>query len=85
MKENEYGKHRTANERFYENGGVCPQTVLYEFASASPARTFVNPRIQKSAGALYESLRTTHYNQQIIRLKLTNNNLKYSTIWTFSI
>ena len=31
------------NERFYESGGVCPQTVLWEFGSLSPARTFVNP------------------------------------------
>jgi len=29
------------NERFYESGGVCPQIVLCEFASVSPARTFV--------------------------------------------
>ena len=41
------------NERFYESGGVCPQTVLCEFASASPARTFVSPRLHKAAGTLY--------------------------------
>jgi hypothetical protein len=37
------------NERFYESGGVCPQTVLCEFSSASPARTFVSPRLHKAA------------------------------------
>ena len=32
-----------ANERFHASGGVCPQTVLWEFGSLSPARTFVEP------------------------------------------
>ena len=36
-------KCRTPNERFHASGGVCPQTVLWEFGSLSPARTFVNP------------------------------------------
>ena len=31
------------NERFHASGGVCPQTVLWEFGSLSPARTFVKP------------------------------------------
>ena len=29
------------NERFHASGGVCPQTVLWEFGNLSPARTFV--------------------------------------------
>jgi len=45
-------KHLTANERFHASGGVCPQTVLCEFASASPARTFVNPRLREAATTL---------------------------------
>ncbi|MDR0206491.1 MAG: hypothetical protein LBI45_04460 [Bacteroidales bacterium] len=32
-----------ANERFHASGGVYPQTVLCEFGSLSPARTFVRP------------------------------------------
>jgi len=43
------------NERFHASGGVCPQTVLCEFASASPARTFVSPRLRKAAGTLQAS------------------------------
>jgi len=31
------------NERLHASGGVCPQTVLWEFGSLSPARAFVNP------------------------------------------
>jgi len=31
------------NERFHASGGVLPQTVLWEFGSVSPARTFVKP------------------------------------------
>ena len=31
------------NERFHASGGVCPQTVLWEFGSLSPAGTFVEP------------------------------------------
>jgi hypothetical protein len=38
------------NERFHASGGVCPQKHLCEFASASPARTFVNPRLREAAG-----------------------------------
>jgi hypothetical protein len=48
-------KCRTPNERFYESGGVCPQTVLCEFSSASPARTFVSPRLHKAAWTLAAS------------------------------
>ena len=36
-------KCTTANERFHASGGVCPQTVLCEFGSLSPARAFVEP------------------------------------------
>jgi len=32
--------------------GVCPQTVLWEFGSASPARTFVAPRLRGAASTL---------------------------------
>jgi hypothetical protein len=32
-----------SNEWFHASGGVCPQTVLWEFGSVSPARTFVSP------------------------------------------
>jgi hypothetical protein len=30
-------ERRTDNERFHASGGVCPQTVLCEFGSLSPA------------------------------------------------
>ena len=40
------------NERFYESGGVCPPEILYEFASSSPARTVVSPRLHKAATTL---------------------------------
>jgi hypothetical protein len=40
------------NERFHASGGVCPQTVLWEFGSVSPARTFVPPRLHKAATPL---------------------------------
>ena len=43
------------NGRFHASGGVSPQTVLWKFASASPARTFVNPRLRQAAGSLGES------------------------------
>jgi hypothetical protein len=36
-------KSAAANERFHASGGVSPQTVLWEFGSVSPARTFVKP------------------------------------------
>jgi len=36
-------KWAAANERFHASGGVCPQTVLWEFGSLSPARNFVKP------------------------------------------
>ena len=36
-------KTPAANERFHASGGVCPQTVLWELGSLSPARTFVEP------------------------------------------
>jgi hypothetical protein len=49
----ELTKRNTAyNERFYESGGVCPQKHLREFSSASPARTFVSPRLHKAATTL---------------------------------
>jgi len=40
---------RTANERFYKNGSVCPQTVLCEFANISPALSFVKLHLHKAA------------------------------------
>ena len=40
-----------SNGRFVASGGV----VLCKFASASPARTFVNPRLREAAGTLYVS------------------------------
>jgi len=45
MKKNivESKKCPAANERFHASGGVFPQTVLWEFGSLSPARTFVKP------------------------------------------
>ena len=46
-------KCTAANERFHASGGVCPLTVLWEFGSLSPARTFVNPRLREAAGTLY--------------------------------
>ena len=36
-------KTPAVNERFHASGGVCPPTVLWEFGSLSPARTFVEP------------------------------------------
>jgi hypothetical protein len=45
------------NERFHVSGGVCPQTVLCEFGSVSPARTFVTPRLRKAAETLGASER----------------------------
>ena len=42
----------TDNERFHASGGVCPQTVLWEFGSLSPARTFVPPRLREAATTL---------------------------------
>jgi len=38
------------NKRFYESGGGCPQTVLCEFASASPAASAVAPAFIKPLG-----------------------------------
>jgi len=43
------------NERFYESRGICPQTVLCEFASASLARTFVKPPPSQSRRTLSAS------------------------------
>jgi hypothetical protein len=40
------------NERFYESGGVSPLKHLCEFSNASPARTFVSPRLHKAAFTL---------------------------------
>jgi len=34
---------------------VTPQTILCEFASVSPARTFVNPRLRQAASPLWAS------------------------------
>jgi len=45
-------KCRTPNERFHASGGVCPQTVLWEFGSVPPARTFVPPRLREAATTL---------------------------------
>ena len=44
------------NERFHASGGVCPHTVLCEFGSVSPARTFVNPRLREAATTLWAIL-----------------------------
>jgi hypothetical protein len=55
FEDNDIQDGRSPNERFHASGGVCPQTVLCEFASASPARTFVNPRLREAAGTLSES------------------------------
>jgi len=41
------------NERFHASGGVRPQKHLCEFASVSPARTFVNPRLREAADTLW--------------------------------
>jgi len=40
------------NEQFYESGGVSPQSVLWQFASVSPARAFVTPRLPQVASTL---------------------------------
>jgi hypothetical protein len=37
-----------ANERFHASGGVRPLTVVWEFGSASPARTFVEAATSQS-------------------------------------
>ena len=52
MKLEDYNKHLTHNGRFHASGGVTPQTVLCKFASASPAGTFVTPRLREAAGTL---------------------------------
>jgi hypothetical protein len=53
-------KARTANKRFHASGGVCPQTVLWEFGSAPPAQTFViPPAFVKPCEPLCAILRTT--------------------------
>jgi hypothetical protein len=45
-------KCTAANERFHASGGVCPQTVLWEFGSTLPAGTAVNPRLREAATTL---------------------------------
>ena len=40
------------NGRFHASGGVTPLKVKCEYASVSPARTFVNPRLREAAGTL---------------------------------
>ena len=57
---NKNDKLPAPNMRFYESGGVNPQTVLCKFASASPARTFVSPRLHKAAGTLAAMLGRQH-------------------------
>ena len=42
----------SANGRFYESGGVIPQTVLWGFSSALPARPLVSPHLYKAPGTV---------------------------------
>jgi hypothetical protein len=64
-------KCTAANERFHASGGVCPLTILWEFASASPARTFVSPRLREAAATLV----ATEPSEQPLE-KTTKYNLK---------
>jgi len=44
------------NERFHASGGVCPQTVLWEFGSVShPPEPLWNPRLREAATTLSAS------------------------------
>jgi len=58
--EKEAIKKTAYNELFHASGGVCPQTVLWEFGSLSPARTFVNPRLREAAATLAAMLWQVH-------------------------
>ena len=53
-------KTTAGNGRFCEMAAVSPQTILCGFESASPARTFVNPRLREAATTLWAILRTAH-------------------------
>jgi hypothetical protein len=50
--EQEWTRKLRLTGRFHASGGVCPQTVLWGFASASPAGSSVNPRLREAAGTL---------------------------------
>ena len=74
-------KSAAANGRFYESGGVIPQKHLWKFASASTARTFVNPRLHKAAGTLPASggQRSGTMKQKIEIKRKSDKNYKFES------
>ena len=64
------------NWRFHTSGGVCPQKPLCEFASESPARTLVNPRLREAARTLQASRLTVSSGHEEIKLKAACERLK---------
>jgi len=69
---NEEKQKRPAdNERFHASGGVCPQKHLCKFGSASPARTFVPPRLREAATTLYGD-RASANNKRELKVKIIN-------------
>ena len=68
-------RYTAYNGRFYESGGVSPLKHLCKFASASPARTFVNPRLHKAARTLDASGR-----QHGTRRKLTEKSSIFASL-----
>ena len=71
------------NERFHASGGVCPQIVLWEFASESPALTIVNrpPAVKplgryRQASGQYRANKKERFVTMYIRM------IQYETIYT---
>ena len=65
------GEMPTHNGRFYESGGVCPQTVLWEFGSLSLSlseRVYFIYRIKKVIFYFVDRTKT-HYLCAINRIK----------------
>ena len=60
----------SANERFHASGGVFPQTVLWEFGSVSPARTFVSRRCAKPLGRYVQATDSVQADNEAEKLKL---------------
>jgi hypothetical protein len=58
-------KSPAPNWRFHASGGVCPQKHLCEFASASPARTLVNPPLPRKAPERYAPAEQLQFEQKL--------------------
>ena len=54
------------NKRFYESGGVCPQTVLWKIARLSPAASVVEAATSPSRWGVRRHSRTA-----TVRTKVT--------------